>query len=87
MSERGMVRVLVAPCGTWVGVECTDDEPGFTRTIREAREDLRLGYTEVRADIHEARARLRACQCHCCETHRYDLANTRHLWSADELDD
>ena len=22
-----------------------------------------------------------------CETHRYDLANTRHLWSADELDD
>lgn len=65
MSEQGMVRALVAPCGTWVGVECTDDEPGFTRTIREAREDLRLGYTEVRADIHEARARLRACQCHC----------------------
>ena len=50
MSEQGMVRALVAPCGTWVGVECTDDEPGFTRTIREAREDLRLGYTEVRAE-------------------------------------
>ena len=27
------------------------------------------------------------CLPDCCETHRYDLANTRHLWSADELDD
>jgi len=27
------------------------------------------------------------CLPACCETHRHDLANTRHLWSADELDD
>ena len=27
------------------------------------------------------------CLSACCETHRYDRENTRHLWSADELDD
>lgn len=54
--RNGRARVLVAPCGHIAGADLTDEIPGFARTVDEASEDVRLGYTERQMDVEELRA-------------------------------
>ena len=52
------VRVLVSSCGCIGAADVTDEVPGFCRTIEDAREDVRDGFTESTMDLEE----FRACQ-------------------------
>lgn len=48
-------RVLIAPCGCIAGADVSDEVPGFCRSIDEAREDVRDGFTEGRMSVEEFR--------------------------------
>ena len=59
--EDGQTRVLVTSCGCIAAADVTDAVPGFCRTIDEAREDVRDGFTEIRMIITEFRAAKTGC--------------------------
>ena len=46
LANPDLTRVLIAPCGCVAGADVTDEVPGFCRSIEEAREDIRNGFTE-----------------------------------------
>ena len=53
---EGQTRVLIAPCGCIAGADVTDEVPGFCRSMSEAREDVRAGFTEGRMSVEDFRA-------------------------------
>jgi hypothetical protein len=53
---EGQTRVLIAPCGCIAGADVSDEVPGFCRSVEEAREDIRDGFTEGRMTVEEFRA-------------------------------
>ena len=55
-------RVLIAPCGCIAGADVTDKVPGFCRTIDEAEEDIRNGFTEGRMSVEDFRANVKSCE-------------------------
>ena len=55
------VRMLVSSCGCIRAADMTDDVPGFCRTIEEAREDVRDGFTESTMDLEEFGAAKMGC--------------------------
>ena len=59
--EGDQTRVLIAPCGCIAGADVTDEVPGFCRSLDEAREDVRAGFTEGRMSIETFRASVTSC--------------------------
>jgi hypothetical protein len=54
-------RALIAPCGCVAGLDMSDEVPGFCRSIEEAREDIRDGFTETVVDEVQMRALSMKC--------------------------
>lgn len=61
MAMLDHVRVLVSSCGCIGAADMSDEVPGFCRSIEEAREDVRDGFTESTMDLETFRASKMGC--------------------------